>query len=240
MPRSMLARLAACILLAAGLRGCVAYEYEHEFWLRVDGSGTVNVTGRPELWTAFKGPDAAASTRVGPTRESVRALFERSGLEVKRVTLTERSGRQYLFVSADFKDLNALRGTPAFVDFEKLSVGREGERLSLYGIWKRPASRTEQPSEAGLMAVRFHLPSKVYEHKNAMDGVERGNIVGWRQDVRQALAGRRLEVGALMDPRSILVSTVGLFAIAIAGGLSVLALGLYLAVRKGRRENGAG
>jgi hypothetical protein len=238
MPRSMLARLAACLLLAAGLRGCVTYEYEHEFWLRVDGSGTVNVTGRPELWTAFKGP-AAANPQGTPTRESVRALFERSGLSVKRVTLTTRDGRQYLFVSADFKDLNALRGTPAFPDFENLSVGREGERLSLYGIWKRPASRTEKAEDDGLMAVRFHLPSKVYEHKNAMDGVERGNIVGWRQEVGQALAGRRLEVGALMDPRSILVSTVGLFAIAIVGGLSVLAAGLYLAFRKGRRENGA-
>jgi hypothetical protein len=237
MRRSMLARLAACLLLAAGLRGCVAYEYEHEFWLRVDGSGTVNVTGRPELWAAFKGPDAANPQGVA-TRETVRALFERSGLSVKRVTLTERRGRPYLFVSADFKDLNALRGTPAFVDFENLSVGHEGGRLSLYGIWKRPESRTEKPSEDGLMAVRFHLPSKVYEHKNAVDGVERGNIVGWRQDVRQALGGRRLEVGALMDPRSILISTVGLFAIAIVGGLSVLALGLYLAFRKGRRENG--
>lgn len=234
----MLARLAACLLLAAGLRGCVAYEYEHEFWLRVDGSGTVNVTGRPELWSAFKGP-AAASPQGAPTRESVRALFERSGLAVKRVTLTTRGGREYLFVSADFKDLNALRGTPAFSDFENLSVGREGERLSLYGIWRRPAARTEKPADDGLMAVRFHLPSKVYEHKNAVDGVERGNIVGWRQDVTQGLAGRRLEVGALMDPRSILVSTVGLFAIAIVGGLSVLALGLYLAFRKGQRENGA-
>jgi hypothetical protein len=239
MRRSMLARLAACLLLAAGLRGCVSYEYEHEFWLRVDGSGSVNVTGRPELWTAFKGPEAA-NAQGAATRESVRALFERSGLAVKRVTLTERRGRQYLFVSADFKDLNALRGTPAFADFEKLSVGREGERLSLYGIWKRPAARAEKPADEGLMAVRFHLPSKVYEHKNAVDGVERGNIVGWRQEVRQALGGRRLEVGALMDPRSILVSTVGLFAIAIAGGLSVLALGFYLAFRKGRRENGTG
>lgn len=235
----MLARLAACLLLAAGLRGCVTYEYEHEFWLRVDGSGTVNVTGRPELWTAFKGPEAAPAGQPAATRESVRALFERSGLQVKRVTLTERGGRPYLFVSADFKDLNALRGTPAFSDFENISVGREGERLSLYGIWKRPAARTEKAADDGLMAVRFHLPSKVYEHKNAVAGVERGNIVGWRQDVAQALAGRRLEVGALMDPRSILVSTVGLFAIAVAGGLSVLALGLYLAFRKGKRENGA-
>ena len=33
--------------------------------------------------------------------------------------------------------------------------------------------------------------------------------------------------------------TVPLFAIAIVGGLSVLAVGLYLAFRRGRRENGA-
>ena len=46
-------RLALTLVAAAMLRGCVAYEYEHEFWIRVDGSGTVNVTGRPELWTAF-------------------------------------------------------------------------------------------------------------------------------------------------------------------------------------------
>ena len=55
------------------------------------------------------------------------------------------------------------------------------------------------------MAVRFHLPSKVYEHKNAVEGVERGNIVGWRQDVAQGLAGRPLELGAVIGPRSILL-----------------------------------
>jgi len=235
----MLARLAACLLLAAGLRGCVTYEYEHEFWLRVDGSGTVNVTGRPELWTAFKGP-AAANPQGTPTRESVRALFERSGLSVKRVTLTTRDGRQYLFVSADFKDLNALRGTPAFPDFENLSVGREGERLSLYGIWKRPAGRTEKAEDDGLMAVRFHLPSKVYEHKNAMDGVERGNIVGWRQDVAAGLDGQPLPFYAVIDRRSILLSTVGLFAGAIALGLSLVALAVYLTFRKGRAARQAG
>jgi hypothetical protein len=49
----MLRHLAAVVLLAAGLEGCVTYEYEHEFRLRVDGSGSVTVTARPELWAAF-------------------------------------------------------------------------------------------------------------------------------------------------------------------------------------------
>ena len=87
-----MSRLAVVLLLALSLRGCVAYEFEHEFWIRVDGSGTVNVTARPELWGAMKG------VRVSPTDEdaagqTVRALFESSGLRVRRVTLTHRAGR---------------------------------------------------------------------------------------------------------------------------------------------------
>src|SRR5512134_1354487 len=100
-------RLAAALLLATALRGCLTYEYEHEIWLQVNGSGTVNVTGRPGLWTAFKGlplderdPDAM--------RRAARELFERSGLAVKRVTVTKRRGHLYLFVSADFRDVNRV------------------------------------------------------------------------------------------------------------------------------------
>ena len=51
------------------------------------------------------------------------------------------------------------------------------------------------------MAVRFHLPSKVYGHDNADLGVERGNIVSWRQEVGRALAGQPLAFGATIDSR---------------------------------------
>ena len=72
-----MSRLAVLLLAAAALRGCVAYEYEHEFWVRVDGSGTVNVTGRPELWTAFKGVTLPADEDA--TRDTARRLFDQSG-----------------------------------------------------------------------------------------------------------------------------------------------------------------
>ena len=238
----MWGRLAAVVVLVAGLRSCVVYEYEHEFWLRVDGSGTVNVTGRPDLWTTFKGLGRSEDPEATATRESARALFERSGMRVRRVTLTRRRGHSYLFVSADFKDVNALGGTPAFPDL-KLSLSQEGERLRLSGSWTpraQEAAATLAPADPeSLMAVRFHLPSRVYEHKNAMEGVERGNIVGWCQTLGQAFGGGRLELGALMDRRSILRSTVGLFGAAIGGGLSLLALALFLVHRRGRREREA-
>ena len=237
----MLHRLAAALLLAAFLSGCLKYEYEHEFWLRVDGSGAVNVTGRPALWTAFKGLGNPRDPDTTATRDAVRALFERSGLQVKRVTLTRREGRPYLFVSAEFADVNRLNGTPAFPDL-RIGLRREQDRLVLEGTWARPKDAPDVGARDrdGLMAVRFHLPSKVFGHKNAAEGVERGNILGWRQDVAQGLDGRGLDFGAAMDERSILLSTVLLFASAIAIALLLLGGGLWALVRRGRKDIAAG
>ena len=226
-------RLAALVLLAAGLRGCVAYEYEHEFWVKVDGSGSVYVTGRPELWRAFKGLPSPGDD-ADALRQAARDLFERSGLRVKKVTITHRKGRPYLFVSASFDDVNALPGTPAFPDLQIALRPREGH-LRLEGRWARPASPGPPVDGFGLMAVRFHLPSKVYGHDNAADGVERGNIVAWKQGVAQALAGTPLAFGATIDSRSILWSTVALFAAAIAAGLGMIAVALFVVFRRGRR-----
>jgi hypothetical protein len=233
-------RFVAALLLAVGVHGCVAYEYEHEFWLRVDGSGSVNVTGRPALWTAFKGLGRPEDPEGTATREAVRELFERSGLRVRRVTLTRRQGRPYLFIAADFDDVNALSSTPAFPDL-RIALRPEGERLRLEGHWRRPSGATDLGTRDrdGLMAVRFHIPSKIYDHKNAFAGVERGNILGWRQDVAAARDGAALDFGAEIDRRSILRSTVALFAGAILLGLAILAGALYFAFRKGRRSAAA-
>jgi hypothetical protein len=232
----MIPRLAAALLVAAALRGCLSYEYEHEIWLQVDGSGTVNVTGRPALWTALKSlpldekdPEAM--------KKAARELFERSGLRVKRVTVTRRRGHRYLFVSAEFKDANRISYTPAFPDL-RVGLRREGGRLHLDGSWQRPIEALPggEGDREGLMAVRFHLPSKVYGHRRAADGVERGNILGWRQDVAAALDGGRLEFGADMDERSILSSTVMLFAGAVVLAVVLLAAALWAAVRQGRKD----
>ena len=231
-------RLAALVLLAAGIRGCVAYEYEHEFWLKVDGSGTVYVTGRPELWRAFKGLRSAGDD-ADALRKAARDLFERSGLHVRKVTITHRKGRPYLFVSARFDDVNALAGTPAFPDLQ-IGLRPLDGHLRREGRWSRPPSPAGPPVDAfGLMAVRFHLPSKVYGHDNAAGGVERGNIVGWKQDVAQALGGASLTFGATIDSRSILWSTVGLFAAAIAAAFAIIAVALLLVFRRGKAERTA-
>ncbi len=232
---AVLARLTATLLLTAGLQGCLSYEYEHEFWLRVDGSGTVNVTGRPALFLAFKRLGRPPDGEAVASPEAVRQLFERAGLRVRRVTLTHREGQAYLFVSADFDDVNTLTGSPAFPDL-RITLSHAGDRLRLEGGWARPGPAPEVRERDGLMAIRFHLPSKIYEHKSASDGVERGNILCWRQDVAAGLGGERLEFGAVMDSRSILLSTVTLFAGAIVLATMFLGGGLYLVARHGRKR----
>ena len=231
----MAARLAVVLLLLAGLRSCLRYEYEHEIWLEVDGSGRVVVTGRPELWAAFKGlPDGADEDALA---RRARALFERSGLRVRRVDVTHRRGHAYLYVSAAFDDVNRVGGSPAFPDLV-IALRPDGERLRLQGSWRRPSSATASPAvDEGLMAVRFHLPSKVYQHDNAADGLERGNILGWRQGVADGLAGHALAFGAVMDRRSIFYSTVGLFAGAVVLALGLLALVVFLVRRAGRSRD---
>jgi hypothetical protein len=231
----MRARWAALLLAAAVTTGCLRYEYEHEFWLRVDGSGQVFVTGRPDLWNAFKGVGRRDDPDGTVTTEAVRELFTRAGLRVRRVTLTHRGGRPYVFVSADFDDIRLLSRTAAFPDLE-VRFTPDGDRLRLEGTWRRPPNTGAVVADpSGLMAVRFHLPSKVYEHRHAADGVERGNIVAWRQDLVAALRGEPLAIGAVMDHRSILWSTVGLFGIAIAAAVALLLAALYWLFRKGRR-----
>jgi hypothetical protein len=234
----MIPRLAAALLLVTALRGCLTYEYEHEVWLQVDGSGVVNVTGRPALWTAFKSVPLDEGDPEA-MKKAVRTLFEESGLDVRRVTVTKRRGHRYVFVSAAFKDVNRISYTPAFPDL-RVGLRREDGRLIMDGSWQRPIEALPggEKDGDGLMAVRFHLPSKVYSHRHAADGVERGNILGWRQDTAAALEGGRLDFGATMDERSILSSTVMLFAGAVVLAVVLLSVALWAVVRQGRKDLG--
>ena len=231
-------RFLSILVLVASLRGCVTYEFEHEFWINPDGSGSFVVTAPPWVWNAMKNVGDARNVDATVTVEAVGALFSEPTFIKPRVKQVTRSGRTYITVSADFTDINRLVGTKAFPDLA-IAIRPDGDHLRLLGVWRRPQTAgTAQGDDAGLMAVRFHLRSEIFEHRNASDGVERGNILSWRQDLRGGLAGAPIDFGATLGTRSVLSATLGLFALAILSGVGLIACVLYVFARRGRKRRG--
>lgn len=225
-------------MLAAVLRGCVTYEFEHEFWLNTDGSGSFVITAPPWVWNAAKNVGEAADPDATVNERTVAALFQDAVILNPRVRKVTRGGRPCITVAADFSDVNALSRLKAFPDLE-IALRREGERLRLSGAWRRPALAVAaaRGDAAGLMAVRFHLPSEIFEHKNAFAGVERGNILSWRRELREGMGGAPIEFGATLGAKSVLRATLGLFGLAIFTGLGMIASILFYFARRGRARN---
>jgi hypothetical protein len=221
-------------LAFVSLIGCVRYEYDHEFQLRLDGTGSAKITGQPIFWSWCKGIGSTDDPSGTVNDASVRQVLESAGLRVRRVITTQRNGNTYVSASVDFSDINQAANSAAFPDLG-LRLERQGDRYVLRGVWRcayiPPGAANATP---GLVAVRFHLPSKVYAHDNAANGVERGNILTWREETAQALSGRELRFGAVMDQRSILHSTILLFAASIAMAVVCIAVTLWLVSRRGR------
>ena len=125
---AMVPRVALALLLATALRGCITYEYEHEFWLRWTARARSTSTGRPGLWTAFKGLPLDENDPRRDEEGGDRELFERLRARGPAGHGHARRGHRYLFVSADFKDVNRISYTPAFPDL-RVGLRREAGRL---------------------------------------------------------------------------------------------------------------
>jgi hypothetical protein len=96
-----------------------------------------------------------------------------------------------------------------------------------------------------LVAFRVHMPSRILEH-NARDiesnegsAVQRGNILAWEQLLTDRLDGRPVSIEVRMDRKSILYTTLWLFAGAFAAAVLLLCAIVWLTIRKGAREAAA-
>jgi hypothetical protein len=85
-----------------------------------------------------------------------------------------------------------------------------------------------------IVAVRLHLPSRIEFHNAPSKTVDRGNIVGWEQSMRDRLAGVPLDIEVQMQPGTILVSTLSVFAASVGLALAALVGVAWWLVRKGR------
>jgi hypothetical protein len=93
-----------------------------------------------------------------------------------------------------------------------------------------------------IVAFRLHLPSRIIWHNsrdvdtNQPTDTKRGNILAWEQHLTDRLEGVPLDIKVEMDSQSILYRTLWLFAGAFAAAVAVLALLIWLTMRKGGGE----
>ena len=97
-------RFLSILVLAASIRGCVTYEFEHEFWLNTDGSGSFVVTAPPWVWNAVKNVGEARNLDATVTPQSVAVIFNDPAILNARVKKVTRKGQPYITVAADFAD----------------------------------------------------------------------------------------------------------------------------------------
>ena len=237
------------------------YEYEEQVYLEVDGRASVVIdTSLPAL-VALRG-GAIDPAIASADRAAVRKLVTAAGCQVDNVSrFWTRHGRQFVQIqisAAHVKDLPACRllswSTYSLenITTDKVAAGlRFQQHLgppSPPGL--RPAS-PPSPAEGEtastkwlgdeIVAFKVHLPSRIVDHNvKLFDGsngtTERGNILTWAQTFADRRAGKPLDMSADMDGKSILHTTLWLFAGAFAAAVALLVVSIWLVIRKGRRK----
>lgn len=233
-------RLGLCLTL---LGSCTRYDYEEEFRIDADGSGTVRVSASEKLWRGIHnlGRDGEELTTA-----SVEQLYQSESLRISSVTETRRLGEKFVHVQMDFDALDDFCNHPAN-RHRDCGLHAFDDHIQLrgdFGLSPRSLATPSEPSsrvapstdrtEAPQVAFRFHLPAVVLFHNG--DELERGNIVRWQEPARDYLAGKAVPIEVRMDNQSILALTlwiVFLSVLLVAG--AILASLAYLH-QKGSRQ----
>jgi hypothetical protein len=226
------------LLLALGLAivaGCGSafkpeYEYEEELYLSLDGSATLNVYASVASLVALRGAPFDPDPRARIDSEAVRAFFGAPELPVA-LSLSRRDTRRFVNVSVEVDHVHALSRLAPFawssyrfqrrddvLEFRQ-TVGESGIRDPGSGI--RGGIRESWTGDE-LVAFRVHLPSQIVFHNSPSGAILRGNILVWEQPLADRLAGRPLDLEVNLEPTSILVRTLLLFAGTILAAAAAL------------------
>ena len=236
-----MARPWTVLLLALASTHCgsllsAKYEYDEEAYLALDGSATIYVNASVPALVALRGAPLAVDSRARLDRNDVRAFFEAPGVTVESVTTSRRDNRRYVHARLQVDDIRRLGGTPGF-SWSQYSFTRDDQ--SAVFRQKVGASAGRDVGDVGwtgreLVAFRLHLPSRVPFHNAPSREIERGNIIRWEQPLVDRLKGEPLSIEVHMEPNSILVQTLVLFAITAAAALATMGLAVWWVVsRKG-------
>ena len=250
---------ARAALVAAVLAGAIAagacsggvfgkqYEYEEDLYLSLDGSATLIVNASIPALVALRGLDLDIDPASRPSLDRIREAYQSPVTEVTRVSPPwRRRGRRFVQVRVNVKDIRRLNEAAPFAWSRYALRAQDGRHIFEQQVGAsalRPGTLQRVGwSGAEIVAFRLHLPSRIIWHNsrdletNQPNETARGNILGWEQHLADRLDGTPIEIKVEMDSQSILHRTLWLFAAAFTAAIAVLALLIWLTIRKGREE----
>jgi hypothetical protein len=258
--------LLAAVVAAAGLAACgrgigllsPLYEYEEDLTLKLDGSATLVVNASIPALIALHGLplDPDPRMRADEIRRRLREVYTSPQAEVLRVNTWTKYGRRFVGVRLRIPDIRALPKAAPFA-WSSYDLRQEDG----HHVWRHTLGAPSPPRGATpyagwkgneLIAFRVHLPSRVLFY-NARDvdnpakirTIDRGNIITWEQRLADRLDNKPIAwaedrapgvMEIRMDSQSILYRTLWLFALAFTAAVGMLALLIWLALRRGSKE----
>jgi hypothetical protein len=250
------ATAAVIVMLAALNSSCgvrvfgKVYEYEEDLYLSLDGSADLIVNASVPALVALRGVNVNPDSEALLDREGVRSAYSSPLTEVTRVSRPwRRQGRRFVQVRLRVSDIRRLSQVAPFswstyelAEKDGLTVFRQ-----VIGPSALRAGTLRKVGWTGgeLVAFRLHLPSRIVYHNardletNETSDVARGNILAWEQQLTDRLDGRPLSIEVRMENQSILHRTLWLFAGAFVAAVLMLALAIWLTMRRGAKEGEA-
>ncbi len=212
------------------------YEYEEEIYLKLDGSATVMINSSIAALIALRGLDENPDPASRPDRDKIRAFYASPAVTVTRVSPPwRRHGRRFVQIRLDVPDIRQLAKS-APLAWSTYQFSTNGQEYHYRQVWGAPAGKAVPNVNwdgSEIVAVRMHLPSRIEDHNTTSRKVDRGNIVGWEQPLKDRLAGKPLEMEVRMQTQSILYRTLTIFGLALAAALALMAAIVVWVKKKG-------
>jgi hypothetical protein len=235
----MTAAVLAITAASACARGGLVkyYEYDEDIYLSTSGSATIYLNASIPALVNLRGLDLDTRPTANVDRAKIRRLFTTGATRVTRVSRWRRFGRQFVQIRMTVDDIRTL-GAAAPFSWATYQLDRREGLVVYRQVLGQPAGTPVGDvgwKGSELVAVRVHLPSRIRYHNAGADNLKRGNILVWEQALSERQAGTPLEIEARIEETSILSSTLMLFAVSGLLAITVLAVIIWLVIRKGRR-----
>jgi hypothetical protein len=249
--RGVLLTILGCVAVATtACRGGVLgqqYEYEEDLYLSLDGSATLVVNSSLPALVALRGIDVDMNPSTRLDLNKIRSAYQSPVSDVTRVSPPwRRAGRRFVQVRLNVKDVRKLNEAAPFAWSRYTLTVDNGHHVFEQKVGasalKRGTLQNVGWNGSELVAFRLHLPSRILWHNsrdldtNEPAGAKRGNILAWEQHLADRLDGAPIAIRVELDSQSILHRTLWLFAGAFTAAIAVLALLIWLTMRKGREE----